>query len=251
MNDASFCNNFRFNEFCFHQSSRRDNSKGVMMHFIGMIKHGEGRIYSQGKVLELKEQELFYIPKGCRYHSHWIAEDFVCFDSIGFFHFPTAAANGYKLQKIPYNPDIYEMFMPLSRSKTVNAASIGALYQLLGKLELVMEPAEIQKEFALYDKARLLMEGNPHLQMPEYAALCNVSDSQFYHAIKKATRKTPNRIRQEILCRKAADLLIATTYTVEEICDRMGFSSSSYFRKIFESVYQKSPSQIRKEQNQI
>ena len=251
MNDALFCTNFLFNEICFRQSAHRGDMRGAKLHYIGMIKHGAGRLVSQGKVLELKEGELFYIPKGCRYRSHWLAEDYVCFDSIGFLYFPTQAANGYKLQKIPYEKSIYDAFAPLSMSKAVNAASIGTLYQLLGKLEKVMEPAEIQKEFALYEKASLLMQENPQLQIPEYAALCGVSDSQFYHAVKKATNKTPNRIRQEILCRKAANLLIATTYTVEEICDQLGFSSSSYFRKIFESVYEKSPSQIRKEQRGI
>ena len=198
VNDTLFCRNFLFNEICFRQSAHRGDMRGVKLHYIGMIKHGAGRLFSQGEELELNEGELFYIPKGCRYRSHWLAEDYVCFDSIGFLYFPTQASNGYKLQKISYEKGVYDAFKPLSESKAVNASSIGALYQLLGLLEKVMEPAEIQKEFALYEKASLLMQENPQLQIPEYAALCGVSDSQFYHAVKKATNKTPNRIRQDI-----------------------------------------------------
>ena len=33
----------------------------------------------------------------------------------------------------------------------------------------------------------------------------------------------------------------------EEICDSLNFSSAAYFRKVFQSIYKKSPTQMRKE----
>ena len=91
------------------------------------------------------------------------------------------------------------------------------------------------------------MKTDPHKTIPQYAQLCGVSEALLYHHIKKATGKTPNRIRQEILCEKAANILTTTNYTIEEICDMLKFSSAAYFRKVFHDIYHKAPIQIRKE----
>ena len=125
MNDIIFCKNFRFNEFCYDETAHRNNSHGVDFHYIGFMRHGKGRIITNDQVLEIDENEMFYIPKGLKYHSHWIAKDYVRFDSIGFLYFPSIASNGYDLQKIEYNSDILEAFMPLLTNKSINNITIG------------------------------------------------------------------------------------------------------------------------------
>ena len=251
MNDIIFCKNFKFNEFCYRETTHRDNSHGVDFHFVGFMKHGRGRIVTRERVVEIEENEMFYIPKGCKYHSYWIAEDSVRFDSIGFLYFPTTSPNGYNLQKIAYNDEISTAFAPLSKNKVVNTTSIGHLYHFLGLLESVLTVAPIDKDLVIYEKAILLMHNDPHLTIPEYAARCEVSESLLYHYVKRVSGKTPNRLRQEILCQQAAELLVTTSYTIEEICDKLEFSSAAYFRKVFESIYNISPSQLRKERNMI
>ncbi len=251
MNDTIFYKNFRFNEYSFDEARHRDNSSGVAFHFIGYMKCGKGRLVTRDQVLELEEKDLFYIPKGCKYHSYWIPQSCVTFDSIGFLYFPSATHNGYKLQKIHYDQTVWDAFSPLSQDKTVTAASIGVLYRLLGLIEPELEPAPNNNDAAIYEKLVSFMKENPQRTIPEYATLCQVSESLLYNYVKRSSGKTPNRLRQEILCQKAAELLSTTSHTVEEICDKLGFSSPSYFRKIFLSVYQKTPSQMRKEENMI
>lgn len=246
-----FCKNFRFNEFHFNRSLHGDHSDGIDLHYIRFVKHGKARFVLKDQVLEFHENEMFYIPKGCKYHSYWIASDYYQYDSIGFLYFPTSASNGYKPQKIKYDATIWNAFLPLSMDKAVNAASIGALYSLLGLLEPVLELAPSSSDVAVYEKLLLLMKKEPHLTIPEYAARCQVSESLLYHYVKRSSGKTPNRLRQEILCEKAAELLFTTSYSIEEICDKLGFSSAAYFRKVFQSVYHTSPSQMRKTENMI
>lgn len=251
MNDAVFFKNFSFNEFYYKETQHRDISQGVALHYIGFMKHGRGRIVSEGQTLEINENEMFYIPKGCRYRSCWISADYVQFDSIGFLYFPTAKPNGYMLQKIHQNSSVWQAFAPLSASKAVHAASIGALYSLLGVLESVLKPAPLDRDVDICEKAIRYMQEDPHKTIPHYAALCGVSESLLYQYTKKLTGKTPNRIRQEILCEKAKELLITTNYTVDEICDKLGFSSAAYFRKTFHGIYGKPPTQVRKKGNTI
>ena len=251
MNDTVFLKNFRYNEFCFNETVHRDNSRGVDMHYIGRIRHGRGRIISGGQTLDIEENEMFYIPKGCRYHSYWIADHYVAYDSIGFSYFPTEKPNGYILQKIDCTPEIWEAFAPLAESKALHAASIGTLYCLLGILESKLITASLTQDLYIYEKTVHYMNEDPHKTIPEYAKLCGVSDALLYYHVKKATGKTPNRIRQEILCEKAANILLTTNYTVEEICDMLKFSSAAYFRKVFHSIYHQAPTQMRKNKTQM
>ena len=247
MNDTIFFKHFLFNEYHFDETRHVDNSRGVNMHFIGMMKHGKGRIVSEGQTLEIRENEMFYIPKGCRYHSYWIAEDHVTFDSIGFLYFPTEKSSGYMLQKIEKSREVWDAFAPLSENKVLNTAAIGILYCLLGILEGKLNSSPPARDLFVYEKAVQYMKENPHKTIPQYAELCGVSESLLYHYIKKVGSKTPNRIRQEILCEKAVNLLITTNDTIEEICDMLNFSSAAYFRKVFHDIYHKSPTQMRKE----
>ncbi len=247
MNDAIFFKQFRFNEFYFNETKHRDNSRGVDMHYLGLMKHGRGRILSEDKTLDIDAGEMFYIPKGCRYRSYWIADDYVTFDSIGFLYFPTDKPNGYTLQKIGITDRIREAFAPLSECKDLNAASIGALYGLLGVLESELSSSAPTRDIYVYEKLLRHMKEDPHKTIPHYARLCGISEALLYYHIKKATGKTPNRIRQEILCEKAVSLLTTTNYTVEEICDALKFSSAAYFRKVFHDIYHKAPTQVRKD----
>ncbi|MBP3591642.1 MAG: helix-turn-helix transcriptional regulator [Clostridia bacterium] len=251
MNDIVFYNNFGFNEYRYKETVHRDNSMGVDSHFIGFMKHGRGRIVCEGEKIEIAEGEMFYIPKGCRYHSYWIAEDYVRFDSIGFLYFPSETPNGYRLQKIPLDAELWEAFSPLSTDKTVNVHSIASLFRVLALLSNRMIPASSSAEVTVFEKMLQLMQRDPSLTVAEYAGLLEISESLLYQYVKKASGKTPNRLRQEVLCQRARELLVATSYTVEEICDRLNFSSSAYFRKVMHSVFHKTPSEIRKEGRRI
>ena len=251
MNDTVFYKNFQFNEFFFTRNLHGDHTDGVNFHFIRFIKHGIGRFVFSDQTIEVEENEMIYIPKGAKYHSYWLSSDYSLYDSIGFLYFPTSASNGYAPQKIRYNEAIWDAFLPLSEDKTVSTASIGALYRLLSLLEPILELTPSNRYVATYEKLLMLMRENPHLSIPEYADRCQISESLLYHYIKRSYGKTPNQLRQEILCEKAAQLLFTTSYTIEEICDKLGFSSAAYFRKVFQSVYHTSPSQMRKKENII
>lgn len=246
MNDIIFYNNFRFNEFSFNETRRSDNSHGIEYHFIGYIKKGRGKIVSSNGVLEVNENQMFYIPKGLKYCSTWIAKPEVVFDSIGFLYFPSKTDGGYKLQTIDYDEEVFKAFLPLSKNKSVNNGSIGALYSLLSILEPKLERDDSTTEESVCEKLILLIKENPQRTIPEYANILNVSESLLFKYTKKRLLKTPNRLRQEILCEKAKEMLITTNYTIEQICDKLQFSSSAYFRKVFFSVYRKTPSSVRK-----
>lgn len=251
MNNTIFLNNFSFNEYCFTQNVHRDNSNGITSHAIGYMKHGSGLIIAENQRLEIKAGEMFYIPKGQRYHSYWIKDGKVLFDSIGFLYFPSDYVNGYSLQKIDYDNKIFNCFLPLSECKEINNRSIGQLYTLLSLLENVLTPAPSKKQDEIVNKFLSLINENHRLNISDYAQKCNVSEPVLYRYVKESLNKTPNELRQEYACRKAINLITSSSLSIEEICSEVGFSSSSYFRKVLKQIYGKTPSQIRKDNNII
>jgi AraC-like DNA-binding protein len=76
---------------------------------------------------------------------------------------------------------------------------------------------------------------------------CGISESGLYALFKKQLGKTPNDIRAEALCQKAIGLLTTTNKSVQEISDMVGFSSTSYFRKVLRKYTGKTPLGIRKD----
>jgi hypothetical protein len=71
VNDVLFFNNFAFNEFRQNGLGHTDNSCGAERHYLGFMKKGSALIATVDTELVLKEGDMFYIPKGLKYHSWW------------------------------------------------------------------------------------------------------------------------------------------------------------------------------------
>ncbi len=73
--------------------------------------------------------------------------------------------------------------------------------------------------------------------VPELARLCNLSDSHFFVRFKRATGVTPIEYKNRLMISNAERLLLDEPETpIEEVAERMGFSSSTYFRRIFKRM---------------
>ncbi len=250
MNDTHFLNFFLFNDFSFNGAQYRDNRHGIERHFFAFMKAGRGRIVTEHETLELNTGDMFYIPKGLKYQSYWIPEGTVRFDSIGFLYFPTPS-DGYCLQKIPFDEELWQAFAPLSQSKERNLTSIGQLCRFMGLVEARLRPAAHSRAEEVVNQLLVHIQEDHTRTVTEYAAACRISESQLYNYVRQVLGKTPNRLRQEVACQKAIDLLCSTDLTVEHICDRVGFSSASYFRKVLAAVHGKTPGAIRRESKTI
>ena len=83
--------------------------------------------------------------------------------------------------------------------------------------------------------------------VPELARLCNLSDSQFFVRFKRATGVTPIEYKNRLMVSNAERLLLdEPDLPIEEVAGRMGFSSSTYFRRIFKQMSSYSPRDFRK-----
>ena len=248
MNEINFYKKFRFNIYKFQKYKFTDNAKvPVQCHFFGRLIKGTAKIKTATTELLLQPGEIFYIPKGLRYQSHWFGENGgeVSFYSFGFEISPIDKP--FVLQKIQPTQKTAELFAQLCKDIPFSGKGIGTLYYFFEEIADSMEVSEVPFIHPTIDKAIAAINENPNRKISETAALCNVSESGMYLLFKKYLRKTPNDIRLDILTEKAIGLLSTTNRSVQEISDSLGFSSTSYFRKILQSRTGKTPLEIRKE----
>ena len=246
MNDIVFSNTFRFDEICNGRSWHTDRRDGSPYHYLAYMREGGGRLVGSDREIEVGEGDFLYIPDGYPYQSYWQGENVVRFDSYGFKYFPRTEGKTYPLQRIEADAEAIKLLERLAADKRVNCASIGLFYQLLGTIEVRMTTTESRKE-RLIDEAESFMYSREGYTIADVAKHCGVSESALYSAFREVRGCTPLMIRHRMLADKAVRLLTTTDLSVEAVSERLGFSSSIYFRKIIAEQTGKTPRAIRKE----
>jgi AraC-like DNA-binding protein len=222
-----------------------DNTqKGISKHYFGYLIKGNAKIKTKKAELIVKPNEIFYIPKGLKYQSEWFGEE-IEFYSFGFEISPINKS--FVLQKIDCGEKAREVFHELCQEIHFKQIGIGKLYYFFELVAGGMIEADMPIANAVVEKAIEFMSNNPTVRIPDVAKACNISEPSIYLLFKKNLSKTPNEVRNKILCDKAILMLSTTNKSVEEISNTLNFSSTSYFRKILKAYTGKNPLQIRKE----
>lgn len=81
----------------------------------------------------------------------------------------------------------------------------------------------------------------PVLNVEKLSDKLNMSRVSLYRKIKSLTGLSVIEFIREYKIKKAAELLLQSTYNVNEVCYKTGFSDVDYFRKCFKSQYGLSP----------
>lgn len=246
MNQSLFSENFRFLLFSYCTYHYNDARQGNDCHYIGFMRKGEGRLTDGKTTLVVREGELFYIPMGFCYESHWSGSPEVTFDSYAFSYFPRPSFGTYPLQKIPTSSKILERLEALATHKTVDCHSIGCLYLLLDAILPVMQIENFGNKQVVVDEAIRYMQGTAKCSVPDLARYCRISESGLYSAFRTVKKCTPVEMWHRVQSERAVNLLLTTDLSIEAISERLGFCSTSYFRKILRATTGKTPREIRK-----
>ena len=246
MNNAFLSNNFAFINIKFKNSHYTDNKKGSPINYLARLIKGRARLISEDTVITITEGDVFYIPMNLPYESYWSGEE-IEWDSFGFTYFPEGEYKKYKIQKINCDQETKQLIASIPKPISVTSKALGAFFTALGKLLPLMELDSKNDNERIFEQAKKLMQKQIELSIHEIAKGCNVSTASLYNIFKSCCGKTPNTIKQEILTEKAILMLTTTDKSVQEISDSLGFSSTSYFRKVLKLHTAQTPRQIRKD----
>ena len=245
-----------FKSFDFHKSIRgkfqhHDSRQGAPMHFLAYMIKGRCEIVSKYYTLSAKAGDIFYIPMNLPYQSYWYGDPCTELISLGFTFFQENKNNTYPLQIISAPEEIKERINDKDLISEINSKSIGKFYTLLSDILEYMTKEEVSKEERIVSDATEYMWAHPEDNADKVARYVNISETALYLAFKKVRGTTPNFEKQKILSKKAQLLLITTDKSIQEISDQLGFSSTSYFRKILHKTLNMTPSEIRKNSQSI
>ena len=246
LNDINFSNSFIFRTFEFAKRTKNDNRSGIKVHYFAYMLRGTGRLLADDGTVEISEGDVFYIPNGKRYQSFWYGEPSVKFISLGFGYMPCFDSRGFGMQTVPCGDSERELFKKIISHESVNADAVGEFYTLTARLIGKMTPDSKSARGSLTPRAEQLIYENPTLSVSELARLLAVSESSLYAAFSRYSDSSIGETKRRIIMERAKDMLISTDMTVEAVSEKLGFSSSSYFRKSFLAHFGKSPREIRK-----
>jgi AraC-like DNA-binding protein len=232
---------FRFMEHLKHNSHTFINRNGTQYHYLALVESGRCRLTSEDRTLEIEEGEGFYLPLGLSYRSDWWGSE-IRYRSVGFLHYPEAQKWMFPMQKLSLDSELIAAMRGIPLNGSPDSASIAQLYALLAKLKLESVGGGRDD---LLERAGQFFSLHPTGSVPQASHYCGVSVSALYAAFR-AAGKTPNELRRQILAEKAALMLTTTDRSVQSVSDSLGFSSTSYFRKVLKQYTGMTPRDLRR-----
>lgn len=238
----SFADSFVFTELTSGVYRHTDASGGAPINFLAMMLEGRARIVCQTHEISMEAGDVFFIPMGCRYNSYWYGENRVSWTSLGFIHNPSE--EHYRLQIIPTDDKMRDRIRALGQYRKVDCTSVGELYSILGELTEVMETEPPTHSQLIIGSAISYMSAHPQASVSDVAKHCHISESGLYAAFRE-NGTTPALTKQKLQIDRAVTLIKTTDLSADEIAERVGFNSTSYFLRILKKLTGKTTKNLR------
>lgn len=234
-----------------------DSFRGYPQTSFGYIVKGSVELYTRSDCLHLSAGTLFLIPQKMRYRSEWHGSPEIEYFSVhSRSRSFTVSEETYHMQAIPAFSGkktealfrrIYALYESGTQADKIRALGLYCIF-FADVLPYLKKTEASQMHPALADALSFMRENfRRDFSVEELANHCQISVSRLHHLFMDELHTTPIRYRNKIRIDWAAQQLLKTNYTIDQIAEAGGFSSTIYFREIFKSVTGKSPTAYRRE----
>lgn len=220
-----------------------DASAGAVINYLALMLTGTGRFIGEKFDLTFYPGEMYFIPRGFKYHSYWTGEP-VSWESLAFSWIP--GTDDFLPQRL--NPTLAQLreYESLIATWKSDPSHIGRFYSLFSSLSAEMKTSVENKPSAVFEMASGLLSNHPELTVGEIAKRCKISESGLFAEFRRYGT-TPVKYRLNSQIEQANRLLATTDLTVEEISERCGFASAAYFYRVFKKLTGKTTRDVRRE----
>lgn len=205
-------------------------------------------ILPDGQSLECKEGSVWFIPKNKPYKSIWRANGYIEFYAIEFD--VDFISDKYTSFQSFDNTNTLPLFEKLFKSRNENnqIATLSAFYSILESILPKLEESSYEHTDQILPALNYLSENyTQNIKVKDLAKMCFMSESQFYQLFKRTTKTTPIEYKNSIKLTHAVNYL-RNGKTLEEICEKLNFTSPAFLRRLLKKHFNKTPKEIKKEQ---
>jgi len=240
----------------FSGSHYFDTGSDKVYSSFGFVLEGKVTLKSMGRRIDIPEGGLFYLPEGIRYKAVWDGNPNIDFISLHIISRrpDISTSERYAMAYIedmstPETKDrfvrIYNLFSTGEKINLVRA--IGIYYLFFSEVLQYLQPEPPVRLNPALITAIEYIESNygNNFSITELAEHCCISESRLFHIFRNELGMTPIKYRNEIRVEKAAEILRASDITLEDVAERCGFNSVTYFRETFREYTGLTPTEYR------
>jgi len=191
--------------------------------------------------IDIAAGELIFIPKNCAYTGTYLGDEteikIVQFD-LAEGVLPEYLSYPHKLSLPEAENRMGDFFRPGNNHPFYY---LSCMYKLLWQIDEAYSkiPTTYKKlQAALSEISNNYAQSRP---ISEYAALCGMSEVNFRRLFHKYTGKSPIQHRNDIRLENARIMLQSGLYNVSEAAEACGFSSLSFFIRLYKKKYGYTP----------
>ena len=250
MKETGYISSLEMRELNFENTYTTGSLQSYARPCIGYLKRGVGKFFCNGNTYFAHEGDLIYIAKDTKYYSIWYGEPEINFYSISFDFAQPYAFYDYRFQIVKnYPAELPNALFEANMSDPMRALSL--MYALLADLYQRMETEQVSVQSGAVEQAIMHIENHytEPLVIDALCKQCHLSRSSLFDAFKRRTGVSPIVYKHNLMIQHALDMLTHTDLTVDEISQRVGFSSSNYFRTVFTKMTGKTPKSVRNPRN--
>ena len=233
---------------------------GLFSYSFCLILKGNVTISCPQGTITAHDGDLIFWPEGVPYHSHWESDDgMIRFIGVyfhiqsyhlnvnGIAHFVPMPAYSqfYVLNGKPYQKLIRKMSHDFN-TPGKESRSICSFYHCYS--DIISKLPRTPTQHPIVHMVHMFVNDNwdREFSIREIASYCNLSKSRLYHVFKEQTGMSLMQYKLQVKIKHAADTLLESTGTIEDISNRLHYSSSAYFCKTFKKHMGLSPTEYRK-----
>lgn len=223
-------------------------------HSITLLLGGHADFIEAEHKISINAGECVFIPMNSKYISFWGGEPGTNYITCHFIFpegDPITEGKKYDLQpiKVPGVGPLLEELYSLSKEKDKTLLMLSLFYSLSSMVLPQLTYTETLPLSPSVKKAVAYIEQhyNQVLRIEDLAAVSCMSVSRFYDVFRRETGYSPISYKNHFTILESIRLMMADeTLTLEQISERIGFDSYSYFRRVFKAQTGSSPREYRK-----
>lgn len=233
---------------------------GLFSNSFCLIIKGRATVSCPQGTVVANEGDLIFWPEGVPYQSHWESNDGIIRFIGVYFHIHSYHLNANGIAHFVPMPAYTQFFIfpgDLYRELIKQMAfdfntpgreslAIRGFYECYSDIMSLLPKLPAQHPIVHMVHVFVNDNWDKDFSVNDIAAFCNLSKSRLYHLFKEQTGISLMQYKLQAKTKHAADMLLESTDSIEDISSKLHYSSAAYFCKVFKKQTGLSPTEYRR-----